>query len=37
VNRAIIEGLKEVKDEGLKKVIIERLKELEEGKRDLYF
>lgn len=37
VARAIDEGFKEVKDEGLKKALMERLKELEEGKRDLYF
>jgi 2-iminoacetate synthase len=37
VSRAIDEGLKEVKDAGLKKALVEKLKELEEGKRDLYF
>lgn len=37
VSRAIEEGLKEVKDAGLKKALLERLKEIEEGKRDLYF
>lgn len=37
VARAIDEGLSEVKDEGLKKALIEKLKEVEEGKRDLYF
>ncbi len=37
VEKAIEEGLREVKDEGLKKSLAERLKELEEGKRDLYF
>lgn len=37
VQKAIEEGLSEVKDEGLKKALVERLKELDEGKRDLFF
>lgn len=37
IGRAIEEGLKEVRDAGLKKALLERLKEIEEGKRDLYF
>ena len=37
IGRAIEKGLDEVKDAGLKKALIEKLKELEEGKRDLYF
>ena len=37
VARAIEKGLNEVKDAGIKKALIEKLKEIEEGKRDLYF
>jgi 2-iminoacetate synthase len=34
---ALEKGLNEVKDAGIKKTLIEKLKEIEEGKRDLYF
>jgi len=37
VKRAIEKGLEEVKDEGIRKALEEKLKEIEEGKRDLYF
>lgn len=37
VEKAIASALKEVKDQGMKKAILEKLKELEAGKRDLFF
>lgn len=37
VGRAIEKGLEEVRDEGMKKALAVKLKEIEEGKRDLYF
>lgn len=37
VEKAIEQGLGEVKDLRLRRALLERLKELEEGKRDLYF
>jgi 2-iminoacetate synthase len=37
VAKAIDEGLRGVKDEGLKKALLVKLKELEAGKRDLFF
>ncbi|MBI5492427.1 MAG: [FeFe] hydrogenase H-cluster radical SAM maturase HydG [Deltaproteobacteria bacterium] len=37
VERSLEEGLKEVKDQALKDALIRKLKELEEGGRDLFF
>lgn len=37
VEKALEEGLKDVKDPALKEALIKKLKELEEGERDLFF